>query len=76
MLAFLKKNDLLQADAGRALDVSGVVVHLWCVGKQRPRSEYRKAISVWTSGAVPESAWEDAEDRQIVSSVKPFTKAG
>ena len=72
--AFLKKNKLSQADASRALDVSGVVVCLWCSGKQRPRTEYRDALEIWTSGAVPASSWESAEDREAVSHVKPFTK--
>jgi len=70
--AFLKRNGLTLADAGRAVGVSRVATLHWSTGVRTPRSPYREALEVWTRGEVVASSWGETEDEHKASGVRPY----
>lgn len=74
--AFLERNGLSYAAAGRALGVSHVAVYEWVLGTKRPTPGHREAIAVWTDGDVLAVHWRMAGDRDVVAGVKPFQRTG
>lgn len=72
---FLDDNKITLDAAAKALGVKGgPVLHGWLNGSRKPRPEYRKAIAIWTRGAVTAESWEDEKERAAMSAVKPFSK--
>ena len=69
--AFLKRNDITDLAAGKALQVSNVTVHDWKHGVKAPRETNRQNIEVWTHGEVPASAWPAHERADVAPFERP-----
>lgn len=69
---FLKKHEVTQLAASKALGVSDPTIHDWVHGIKRPRAHHREAIAVWTGDRVPVASWLLDEERHAVAEVRPF----
>jgi hypothetical protein len=48
-------------------------MHYWVTGGQCPRTEMRRRIEIWSSGAIPADSWSSAAEDRAAASVQPFT---
>lgn len=69
---FLKKHEVTQLAASKALGVSDPTIHDWVHGIKRPRAHHREAIAVWTRDEVPVASWLLPEEREAMADVQPF----
>jgi hypothetical protein len=70
--AFLKAHGILPVRMAEALDVTRSTGHEWLAGSKRPRAHHRRAIAVWTGGAVPVTSWEYDSERAAAEDVRPY----
>lgn len=72
---FLDDNGIGVRDAARALKVSHAAVLGWVRGASKPTAPHRRAIEIWTNGAVVGDAWADEKELKReadLDAVKPF----
>jgi len=72
---FIEKRRISQETVAEALGVTSAAIYGWRKGIRKPRTAYRNAIAIWTSGAVPVASWGDDAERYVVSHVKPYSKS-
>ena len=73
--AWLIRNRVSQRQAARDLRCTDPAVNGWTKGR-RPKPHFRKAIAIYTGGAVPEPSWELSGERDVVASIQPFDRTG
>jgi transcriptional regulator with XRE-family HTH domain len=76
---FLEEHGISKRAAARAIGVSLPTMLGWLKGTITPTDPHRKAIAVWTSGAVAEIDWESAQERRALAAareVAPFEPTG
>jgi len=69
--AFLEARGLGSTAAARALKCTHPAVIEWLAGAKRPAFDARKAIAIWTDGAVSEDDWMRDSERERMAAIQP-----
>ena len=75
LLAFIEKHGIAYRLASEQLGVEHPAVWQWAHNITIPLDRYRTAIATWTSGEVPEAAWQRKAERDQID-VQPFKPSG